>query len=361
MATLLGNIGSGSGSVVAQQGVAARNANAHLEAITAQLVNPATMNAAEQLAWASKLRPGQELTPGEAQQLIQHEILRYEHRGHENQHALMFLILVAVLALLPGTVRLWRRRHPASYRLVSIGSISLMPPYFAVAYAYYRFVVFWLLYSTANLYILYQATRTPLARKTPRRVYQWFALTNKMFYAVFVLGMVLFLFCFFNIMPGLTDSEAFLSAAVLVLFYGLYFGLLSRDLVQLCSDRIAATLGYAGDEKHLPTKTLPKDVCCVCSEELGAPDMEGLREPRHRLGCGHEFHATCIRGWCVVGKKDMCPFCREKVDLETFKQNPWDKQELFYVTALEYMRFFVSWQPLTVLFLAAVYWVLGLS
>ncbi|KAJ2157056.1 hypothetical protein GGF46_004770 [Coemansia sp. RSA 552] len=326
-------------------------------------VDVATMDTAQQAAYISSLHPGRELSPEEIQRGLLREAYKAEHRGHEGKHLAMFLIFVAVLAALPATVRFWRRRHMMSYRLVSIGSICLIPPYFAVGSAYYRFVVIWLVYAVANTYVLYLATREPLYPRTPRRVYQWFAVTNKASYGVFVVGMVLFALCFLNVIPGLTSTESFLEASMTILFYGLYFGLVSRDLVNLCTEKMAATLGYAS-AGGLPTKHLAQGVCCICNGELSQADAaaaERPAEPTDRLSCGHEFHATCIRGWCVVGKKDVCPFCREKVDLAMFKQNPWDRQELFYVSALEYMRFFVSWQPLTLLALAGIYWILGLD
>ncbi|KAJ2636909.1 hypothetical protein GGF44_003037 [Coemansia sp. RSA 1694] len=347
--------------------LSAASANLDLEAL----------NSEQQHALAASLHPGRSLSPGEVQFIINREKFKSQHHGHEGKHLAMFLILVCVLAMLPSTVAYWRRRYPSSYRFVSIGSICLIPPYFAVGSGYYRFVSVWLAYAAANTYILYLATRSPLYPRTPRRVYQWFAFINKASYVVFVMGTILFALSFFNIAPGLTDSERYVEASMLTVFYGLYFGLMSRDLVALCTDKMAATLGYASIG-HLPTKYLPQDVCCICGGELlgGDKDEPGmlassssthrsagtaLAEPTHRLGCGHEFHACCIRGWCVVGKKDVCPYCREKVDLEAFKQNPWDKQELFYVTALEYMRFFISWQPLTLLLLTGIFWVLGLN
>jgi hypothetical protein len=27
----------------------------------------------------------------------------------------------------------------------------------------------------------------------------------------------------------------------------------------------------------------------------------------------HLFHEFCIRGWTMIGKKDVCPYCSEKV------------------------------------------------
>ncbi|KAJ2709696.1 hypothetical protein H4R19_004120 [Coemansia spiralis] len=282
-----------------------------------------------------------------------------EHRGHERQHLAMFLIFVAVLAMLPATVRFWRTRHPLSYQLVSVGSICLLPPYFALDHGYTRFVAIWLAFVGVSSRILFLATRDPLYRQTPRRVYQWLALINKASHAVSTAGMVLFALCFFNAIPGATDSELLVDTSLITLFHGLYFGLLSRDLVALCSDRMAATLGYASSGR-LPTKQLPSGACGVCGDALrsGAP---GPAEPTHALGCGHEFHAICIRGWCIVGKRDTCPVCQDKVDLAAFKQNPWDRHELLYVTALEYMRFFISWQPMTLLFLMGVFWLAGLD
>jgi RING finger protein 121 len=34
------------------------------------------------------------------------------------------------------------------------------------------------------------------------------------------------------------------------------------------------------------------------------------------------FHEFCIRGWCIVGKKQTCPYCKEIVDLKRLFQNP---------------------------------------
>lgn len=35
------------------------------------------------------------------------------------------------------------------------------------------------------------------------------------------------------------------------------------------------------------------------------------------------FHEFCIRGWCIVGKKQTCPYCKEKVDLKRIFCNPY--------------------------------------
>ncbi|KAJ2803513.1 hypothetical protein H4R20_002863 [Coemansia guatemalensis] len=352
--------------------------------VTAGGMDMAAKNEAQQRAHVSALLSGRSRSEEEIRAALEREAFNAEHKGHEKKHFAMLLIFVAALAMLPPAVRYWRRRHPMSYRLASIGSICLIPPYFALANRYLRFATIWLVYAAANTYILYLATRKPLYPHTPRRIYQWFALSNKASYLVFLLGIILFCFCFFNAVPGLTDTEPFVEGSILTVFYGLYFGLISRDLVALCSDKMAATLGYAVSN-GLPTKYLPHGVCCICGDKFGRADShdmdpshssmslehiappsslaanKALMEPTHKLGCGHEFHACCIRGWCVVGKKDTCPFCLEKVNLARFKKNPWDTQEMHYVSALEYMRFLVGWQPLALMLLAGVFWVLGLE
>ena len=35
------------------------------------------------------------------------------------------------------------------------------------------------------------------------------------------------------------------------------------------------------------------------------------------------FHEWCLRGWVIIGKKNTCPSCREKVNLQQFKTNPY--------------------------------------
>jgi hypothetical protein len=48
-----------------------------------------------------------------------------------------------------------------------------------------------------------------------------------------------------------------------------------------------------------------------------------------QLACKHCFHELCIRGWTIVGKKDVCPVCLEKVDMrDLYADKPWETQNL---------------------------------
>lgn len=43
---------------------------------------------------------------------------------------------------------------------------------------------------------------------------------------------------------------------------------------------------------------------------------------------------ACCRGWCIIGKKDTCPTCWEKVDLRSvFADKPWETRNLSWCVA----------------------------
>jgi hypothetical protein len=57
--------------------------------------------------------------------------------------------------------------------------------------------------------------------------------------------------------------------------------------------------------------------------------LQSLAEPVRQLACKHCFHELCIRGWTIVGKKDVCPVCLEKVDMrDLYADKPWETQNL---------------------------------
>ena len=48
-----------------------------------------------------------------------------------------------------------------------------------------------------------------------------------------------------------------------------------------------------------------------------------------QLACKHLFHDQCIRGWTLIGKKDTCPTCLEKVDMRAiFADRPWETRNI---------------------------------
>lgn len=53
-----------------------------------------------------------------------------------------------------------------------------------------------------------------------------------------------------------------MDVGLLFVFYGLYYGVLGRDLSEICTDKMAATIGYYSTT-GIPTKSLEKNVCAV--------------------------------------------------------------------------------------------------
>lgn len=104
--------------------------------------------------------------------------------------------------------------------------------------------------------------------------------------------------------------------------------------------QMTAHLGYYNIE-GIPTISLPKNLCGLCAHELFVSESEvGVIEDTYRLpSCNHTFHEWvefryrrdyivmivwndncfvalcirfCIRGWLIIGKKQTCPYCKEK-------------------------------------------------
>lgn len=97
----------------------------------------------------------------------------------------------------------------------------------------------------------------------------------------------------------------------------------------------------------MPTRTLEPGVCAVCGNKLLVLEHEeGVIENTFKLSCEHVFHEFCIRGWCIVGKKQTCPYCKEKVDLKKMFHNPYpfaDKEHSFY--KMVYACTYTLYQP----------------
>merc|ERR1712129_128182 len=54
---------------------------------------------------------------------------------------------------------------------------------------------------------------------------------------------------------------------VYLLFYGMYFGVLARDLASLCCDWISNALGFF-NPSGFPRRRVPTNICAVCNNPL---------------------------------------------------------------------------------------------
>ncbi|EPY83487.1 RING finger protein 121 [Camelus ferus] len=230
-------------------------------------------------------------------------------------HAEMVLILIATLVVAQLLLVQWKQRHPRSYNMVTLFQMWVVPLYFTVKLHWWRFLVIWILFSAVTAFVTFRATRKPLVQTTPRLVYKWFLLIYKISYATGIVGYMAVMFTLFglNLLFKIKPEDA-MDFGISLLFYGLYYGVLERDFAEMCADYMASTIGFYS-ESGMPTKHLSDSVCAVCGQQIFVDvSEEGIIE--------NTFHEFCIRGWCIVGKKQTCPYCKEKVDLKRMFSNP---------------------------------------
>ena len=103
----------------------------------------------------------------------------------------------------------------------------------------------------------------------------------------------------------------------ILIFYGLYFGIMVRDCAEQCADRMANYFTYLRNKFYNNARREEK-ICGICGVQLESEilfDVETkpvVIDKKRTLECGHNFHEFCIRGWMIIGKKDVCPVCKEK-------------------------------------------------
>jgi RING finger protein 121 len=48
----------------------------------------------------------------------------------------------------------------------------------------------------------------------------------------------------------------------------------------------------------------------------------------------------------MIGKKDTCPYCSEKVSLKQVFKNPWEKQGILWAHLMDALRYLIVWNPI---------------
>ncbi|XP_065833215.1 E3 ubiquitin ligase RNF121-like [Oscarella lobularis] len=264
-----------------------------------------------------------------------------KHKGHEEMHAEMTIIFFMIMIIVQIVLVLWKNKHPKSYHSVTLVGLWLIPFIFVVNLGWWRMTSAWTLFSIATLYIIFRATRNPMTATTPRLVYRWFLFVYKLCYALVLIG---YLFIMTLLIGGghlaHVAPDSLMELGTTVIFYGLYFGVLGRDIAEVCTELIAVKIGYVS-ASGLPVKSALIDVCAICGQEMNTTEGEKC----YKLNCRHLFHEFCIRGWCMVGKKQTCPYCKEKVDLKLMFSNPWERTHVQYASLLDFLRYIIVWLP----------------
>lgn len=283
----------------------------------------------------------------------------------------------------------------------------LIPQGISVYNHYWRFAILWTIITMVTLMLLYK----PLLHKNlnlagssiPRLVYRWFFYLYAVSSMAAVGGYVLVMLTLLgiNVLLGIKPMYT-LDAGILLLFYGIYYGVLTRDFTDFLVDILAANIGYYSPSSSLPSKQLNSKICAICGRPHGGPMLKnsdgggggsfneqrvGLLETADRmesesmfngsnaaaydsamsertytLTCGHIYHQYCIFGWCLIGKKQVCPFCREKVDLnKLFASLPFQKPHHLYGNLLDFIRYLIAWQPIILFTVQCVNHLFGLE
>ncbi|ETO14697.1 putative RING finger protein [Reticulomyxa filosa] len=105
-------------------------------------------------------------------------------------------------------------------------------------------------------------------------------------------GLVFFVSLFFPLssflfpvqgVPLVITEQSAVELGLMLLFYGLYYGVLSRDTAQLCTKEIANTLGFFVED-GLARKNIPSHICAVCNELLTYRDEVSSQRTTERRG-----------------------------------------------------------------------------
>jgi len=175
------------------------------------------------------------------------------------------------------------------------------------------------------------------------------------------------LFFFTNISIFLSQSIAiltFLSSsryfpyALLLMLASIYSGVLCKEIFMNLSHFIAKTTGYFSKE-GVPTIKNNDSVCMICTESLKSLKSNSKIEDfiygdyfTVTLDCGHNYHNECIKGWCMIGQNNFCPYCKKGVDMKMFSSGIWSKTENAFRPIMNFVR------SLTVFFIVIFCYVL---
>ena len=77
-------------------------------------------------------------------------------------------------------------------------------------------------------------------------VYKWFYNVHRVTYALGIIGYMVIMGTFMGLnVLLLVKPDLAMQVGVLVIFYGLYYGVLGRDCAELCADKMAAKMGVS--------------------------------------------------------------------------------------------------------------------
>jgi RING finger protein 121 len=239
-------------------------------------------------------------------------------------HILGGLLIYALV--LQFIIFAWQKCHKKSCKALVFLVLWLFPPIYAAANKDVFFPLLCLAYTATISKTILEISKRPMKKDVPRKTYKLFRYIFSAASIITVIGQLIVMAAFFlNLAPTLAFGMT-------VLFLSLYFGLLSREVIEVLSEVMATKMGYYSSD-GVPERATKKGVCAICDESFTS-----TAEKTHTLHCGHSFHEFCVKGWCFIGKKGFCPCCREHVDFRSIPVDRWQKGELFFSSLLDVLR-----------------------
>jgi len=264
----------------------------------------------------------------------------------------------------------WKKNRPSQYHAWSLAGLWIFPSTLAIYLHNFRFVLFCALFTLQAAYVFYLSRRRPMNADDPQFIYRVFLVVHRITFALASLGAFLFVFTIFFLVPFFQQPFSWLlTDSVLFMFYGGYFGVMQRDFSQVIGDYLTKVVtSQIVINRPGAGKVVLSNSCGLCGRELreadniefgGRQNDEGSSYKSERKllklkECGHEFHDECIRGWSVLGKRNVCPACNERCDTASLLQTtPWARSSETWQEFLDLIRMALVWNPL--IFVVAIF------
>ena len=282
------------------------------------------------------------------------------HAHHESYHEFLIIFIFVIIIAFQVGLLYWQKKNMKSFKFTTLLLLWVFPAVMALFNMDVVFLVLWVLFSAAGFALISKCRAKEIDRHTPFWIYAILSMIYRVSYFLGLFtGALIVLFSFIideSAMLSENDpSRNLLNITYRIFLLGVYFGVLSRDFAEVCTDLLAARLHlrYTGRKEALPqdgTREADTNCCHVCLQTLlrereSSVFVKALMDDIVTLRCGHAFHGWCIRGWTMVGKKDLCPACGEVVPLSSILK-VWDKPAIIWTFLLDLARYTVVWNPI---------------
>jgi RING finger protein 121 len=215
-------------------------------------------------------------------------MLEEKHRGHEMMHLEMILIFFGSIFLAQFLLVFWKIKHKKSYQLITLFGLWIMPAIISISAFYVRMLFVWSVFSAVTGFFVYKSTRRSITGSTPRLVYRWFLAVHQITTVVGIVGYIVMILVFSGLVLVFGLSvDGTMEVALMLMFYGIYFGLLGRDCAEMCVDVMAASMKHTSSKGAFPDTTLASSICAVCEGEIPSNVDRASSERAYKLNCGH--------------------------------------------------------------------------